>query len=122
MVPIELKSGPVYIDRAELIGSLEGLSAEFVILTMEGMDSEAVARELLASGADLVCSGRPFTEAVKAVGDVPVSVDRTCLSVPELPAAVRLEVLRQALESSSGAQFSPAEGVVEAGGAVLLLD
>lgn len=122
MTIIELRSGPVYVERAELLEALRGASAENVVLVTAGMSPEAVSRELLASGADLVCASQPFTEAVKRVGDEVVGLERSGLSVPILPAAARRVVLLRALDLSSGEEFSPAEGVSRAGGTVLLLD
>ncbi len=122
MTIIELRSGPVYVEKAELLEALRGAGTDIVALVMAGMSPDEVTRELLASGADLVCASRPFTEAVKRVGDAVVGLERSGLSVPILPVAADREFLLRALDLSSEEEFSPAEGVSRAGGTVLFLD
>ncbi len=122
MLLVEMNTGPVYVDRIELEQALSGSVREFVVLFMAGQDRDAVGRELLASGADLVCESDRFTEAVKRVAETLVPVDRPGLGVPRLPLAARLSVLREALAGLEDDQISPAEAVARRGGSVLLLD
>lgn len=121
MQEIEIRDGPVHVNRRRLLEAIEGVAGEVIVVRQAGSEEVELIPRLRATAADLVCLGEPFTEAVKRIRPVLEGVDRSDLLVPRLPVAARLEPLRTALEESVEEEVSLAEIVATRGGVVVVL-